>query len=255
MLGNLGALHHDERRFDEAMRHYEQALSIVAAIGDGRLEGVFSTNAGILEQERGAPARARRRYEHAAVILEEVGDLRLVALTLGNLGTLHQEEGRLAPARVPRSRDRLAPGGRRPPLEAIARSRLGAVLASLDAIDESRRALDRAERLLVHLGDELSTELAQLSRGFLDLALARSARLGPRPEDAKEPLAAARARIAHARAGDPSLADRSDDIRLGLRLLERSLSALGTRRSALITSSCWRRRLAGAARPAALGKT
>lgn len=228
VLGNLGALHHDERRFDEAMRHYEQALSIVAAIGDGRLEGVFSTNAGILEQERGAPARARRRYEHAAAILEEVGDLRLVALTLGNLGTLHQEEGRLAPARACHERATALlqeVGDRRS--EAIARSRLGAVLASLDAIDEARRALDRAERLLVHLGDELSAELAQLSRGFLDLALVRSARLGPRPEEAAEPLAMARARIAHARAGEPSLADRSDDIRLGLRLLERSLSALG----------------------------
>jgi predicted ATPase/Tfp pilus assembly protein PilF len=228
VLGNLGALHHDERRFDEAMRHYEQALSIVAAIGDGRLEGVFSTNAGLLEQERGAPLRARRRYEHAAAILEEVGDLRLVALTLGNLGALHQEEGRLVEARA--CHDRATAllqevGDRRS--EAIARSRLGAVLASLDAVDEARRALDRAERLLVHLGDELSTELAQLSRGFLDLALARSARLGPRPEEAAEPLAAARARVAHARAGEPSLADRSDDIRLGLRLLERSLAALG----------------------------
>ena len=228
VLGNLGALHHDERRFDEAMRHYEQALSIVAAIGDGRLEGVFSTNAGLLEQERGAPARARRRYEHAAAILEEVGDRRLVALTLGNLGTLHQEEGRLGEARA--CHDRATAllqevGDRRS--EAIARSRLGAVLASLDAVDESRRALDRAERLLVHLGDELSTELAQLSRGFLDLAIARGSRLGPRPDEASEPLAQARARVAHARAGAPSLADRSDDIRLCLRLLERSLSALG----------------------------
>jgi tetratricopeptide (TPR) repeat protein len=228
VLGNLGALHHDERRFDEAMRHYEQALSIVAAIGDGRLEGVFSTNAGLLEQERGAPARARRRYEHAAAILEEVGDLRLVALTLGNLGSLHQEEGRLGEARACHERATALlqeVGDRRS--EAIARSRLGAVLASLDAVDDSRRALDRAERLLVHLGDELSTELAQLSRGFLDLALARSARLGPRPDEASEPLAQARARVAHARAGEPSLADRSDDIRLCLRLLERSLSALG----------------------------
>lgn len=228
VLGNLGALHHDERGFDEAMRHYEQALSIVAAIGDGRLEGVFSNNAGLLEQERGASARARRRYEHAAAILEEIGDLRLVALTLGNLGSLHQEEGRLGEARA--CHDRATAllqevGDRRS--EAIARSRLGAVLASLDAVDEARRALDRAERLLVHLGDELSTELAQLSRGFLDLALARSARLGPRPDEASEPLAQARARVAHARAGSPSLADRSDDIRLCLRLLERSLSALG----------------------------
>jgi predicted ATPase len=111
-------------------------------------------------------------------------------------------------------------------LELLDRALAAAAETSADPLLQAR-ALDRAERLLTHLGDELSTELAQLSRGFLDLAMARSARLGPRPEEAAEPLAAARARIAHARAGDPSLADRSDDIRLGLRLLERSLSALG----------------------------
>jgi predicted ATPase/Tfp pilus assembly protein PilF len=228
VLGNLGALHHDERRFDEAMRHYEQAIAIFASIGDGAFEAIFSTNAGLVEQERGAPARARKRYEHAAAILEEIGHQRFGAITLGNLGMLHHEEGRLADARA--CHERAAAmlrevGDRRS--EAIAQSRLGAVLASLDATDEARRALGRGERLLTHLGDEPSSELSQLCGGFLDLALGRAARLGGDAEGAALHLGAVRARIAHARAGDPSLADRSDDIRLTLRILERSLAALG----------------------------
>ena len=227
VLGNLGALHHDERRFDEAMPFYEAALSIAAAVGDLRAEGNCCNNVGLIEQERGASAAARRSYERGLSILEEVGDLRLLAITLGNLALLHHEEGRLEEART--GYDRASTllrevGDRRS--EALAQGRLGAVLASMDRADEARAALTRGERLLVHQGDALSDELLSVARGFLDLALARGARVAGRPKEAAEQLAEARRRIARARAGAPSLADRSDDIRLCLRILERGLSAM-----------------------------
>lgn len=227
VLGNLGALHHDERRFDEAMPFYEAALEIAAATGDLRAEGNVSGNIGLIEQERGAPAQARRRYERASAILEEVGDLRLLAITLGNLALLHHEQGRLEEARAGYERAAATlreVGDRRS--EALAQGRLGAVLASMDHGDEARAALTRGERLLVHLGDALSDELLAVARGFLDLALARSARVAGRPPEAAEHVAEARRRIARARSGAPSLADRSDDIRLCLRILERALTAV-----------------------------
>ncbi|WP_437333351.1 ATP-binding protein [Sorangium sp. So ce394] len=227
-LGNLGALHHDERREAEAAAYYERAIAIAAEIGDGRQEGIFSTNAGLLEQERGAPALARRRYERAAAILGEVGDLRLLAITLGNLGALHHEEGRLADARACHGRAVALlreVGDRRS--EAIALCRLGAALASVGEVDEARRALDPAERLLAQLGDEPDVELARVASGFVDLARAQAARRAGQGDEAAAHVGAARRRIARAREGSPSSASRSDDVRLLLRILERSLAALG----------------------------
>ncbi|WP_437935764.1 ATP-binding protein [Sorangium sp. So ce341] len=227
-LGNLGALHHDERREAEAAAYYERAIAIAAEIGDGRQEGIFSTNAGLLEQERGAPTLARRRYERAAAILGEVGDLRLLAITLGNLGALHHEEGRLADARACHGRAVALlreVGDRRS--EAIALCRLGAALASVGEVDEARRALDPAERLLAQLGDEPDVELARVASGFVDLALAQAARRAGQGDEAAARAGAARRRIARAREGSPSSASRSDDVRLLLRILERSLAALG----------------------------
>ncbi|WP_437575376.1 ATP-binding protein [Sorangium sp. So ce887] len=227
-LGNLGALHHDERREGEAAAYYERAIAIAAEIGDGRLEGIFSTNAGLLEQERGAPAQARRRYERAAAILGEVGDRRLLAITLGNLGALHHEEGRLADARACHGRAVALlreVGDRRS--EAIALCRVGAALASVGEVEEARRALEPAERLLAQLGDEPDVELARVASGFVDVALAQAARRAGRGDEAAAHAGAARRRIARAREGSPSSASRSDDVRLLLRILERSLAALG----------------------------
>ncbi|MFT3765512.1 MAG: tetratricopeptide repeat protein [Minicystis sp.] len=227
VLGNLGALHHDDRRFDEALRHYQPALAIAASVGDLRMEGLFSMNVGLLEQERGASIEARRRYERAVAVLEEVGDLRLLGITLGNLGLLCHEEGRLDEARGYHARAAalLREGGDRRS-EARAEGRLGAALASLDRLDEARAALGRGDRLLVHLDDPLDAELLAVARGFLDLALARSARLAGRAAEAASYLDEARRRIARARDGAPSLADRQDDIRLFLRILERGLAAM-----------------------------
>ncbi len=228
VLGNLGALHHDEQRLDLARRDYEAALEIAASVGDLRAEGNGCNNLGLLAQERHDHASARRLYERGLAILDEVGDLRLRAITLGNLGLLHHEEGRLGEARD--AYDLAAAqmrevGDRRS--EALALGRLGAVLASLDRPAEARAALTRGERLLAPLADVLGDGLLAVARGFLDLALARSARVAGRAAEADLHLAEARDRLAHASAGAPSLADRSDDIRLCLRILARGLSALG----------------------------
>jgi predicted ATPase len=228
-LGNLGALHHDEHRFDEAMRHYQPALATAAAVGDLRMEGLFSMNVGLLEQERGQAGEARRRYERAVAVLEEVGDLRLLGITLGSMGLLCHEEGRLEEARGYHARAAALlreAGDRRS--EARAEARLGASLASLDRLDEARAALGRGDRLLAHLDDPLDAELLAVARGFLDLALAHAARVAGREGESTACLTEARRRIDHARAGAPSLADRVDDIRLFLRILERGLAAVDT---------------------------
>jgi predicted ATPase/Tfp pilus assembly protein PilF len=227
VLGNLGALHHDERRFDEAMRHYEPALAIAAAAGDRRTEGIFTTNVGLLEQERGAPAEARRRYERAVEILEEVGDTRLLAITLGNLGILHHEEGRLADARACQERAGalLREVGDRHS-EALALGRLCALLASQGNGEEAAVALERGERLLDRLDDPIGHALLRVAGGFLHIFKARTELSAGRVDDARGHVVRAREIIDRARAGAPSLADRSDDVRLCLRILERDLSSV-----------------------------
>jgi predicted ATPase/Tfp pilus assembly protein PilF len=227
VLGNLGALHHDEGQFEEAMRWYEPAIAIAEAVGDRRTEGIFSGNAGLIEQERGSAGKARRRYERAIAVLDQVGDVRLLAITIGNLGVLHHEEGRLDEARQSHARAAaLLAEAFDPRSEALARGRLGAALAALDRVQEARAAIDRGAHLLTLLDDPLASAILEVTRGFLDLALARSARVEARPGDAGELVACARRRIAHAHSGSPSLADRSDDVRLAVRILERSLPAL-----------------------------
>ena len=227
LLGNLGALHHDERRFDEAKRHYERAIALAAAAGDLRTAGIFSGNLGLIEQERSASAEARRRFEGAIAMLEEVGDPRLLGITLGNLGMMHHEEGRVAEARACHERavGLLREAGDRRS-EALAAARHGAALASLDRLDEARAAFGRGDRLLLHQGDPLAIELVAVARGFLDLALARSARVAARTDEATSHLAEARRRIDRARDEATSFADRSDDVRLAARILSRSLAAM-----------------------------
>lgn len=245
-LGNLGALHHDERNFEDAVRKYERALAILSDVGDLRLSGIFRTNLGLLEQERGGKVEARRHFETGLSILEEVGDRRLSAITLTNLGNLHHEEGRLEEARACHEAARRLlreVGDARS--EGLCLGRLGAVLALLDRLDEAETALERADLLLERLGDSLSLEAVQVNRGFVELTRHRRLLLEQRSEEAADALVKIEQRIRRARrpgrAGAPSLADRSDDIRASLRILERNLAVVvgakaGHARDALLVS-------------------
>ena len=168
----------------------------------------------------GPPLRAGRRHPRGG------GDLRLLAISLGSLGTLHQEEGRIEEARAYHERAAALlheVGDSRS--EARAWGRLGAALAALGRLEEARAALARGERLILHAGDAIGTQLLGVARGFLDLALARAARIESRPEEAAVHLADLRRRMG-SESGAASLADRSDDLRLYLRMLDRGLSAM-----------------------------
>jgi predicted ATPase len=94
-LGHLGALHHDTRQFDEALALYDEALAGFRAVGDGRREGTFLTNKGVLLQERGAVVAARAAYLAGLARLAPTGDRRLEGIALTNLGFLDHEVGDL----------------------------------------------------------------------------------------------------------------------------------------------------------------
>jgi predicted ATPase len=232
VLGNIGALLHDGKQYREARSHYADALDCLREVGDRRLEGRFLANLGVLEQELGAIEEARGSYERALITLRQVGDRRLEAITLGNLGVLEQRAGAHEQARVHYEKALSAlkdVGDARS--EALALARLGGVEATLGDLESARRRLAEAEQIASRLEDRIAEGIVRLHRGFLEIALAMEAWGKSREEEAVEHARAVRARIARARTpssvpGSETLADRSDDARSTITILERALSAL-----------------------------
>ncbi|MCA9621856.1 MAG: tetratricopeptide repeat protein, partial [Myxococcales bacterium] len=137
------------------------------------------------------------------------------AITHGNLGVLEHEAGRLDEAeRHHRTAIELLAEVGDPRSEALARARLGAVLAARGATAEAIQELDEAERRVVGR-DAMALAVVRLHRCFVDLAQGEEA--------------AAERRLALAQApgedGGPSLAAISDDARLLLRLVGRQSQA------------------------------
>jgi hypothetical protein len=99
----------------------------------------------------------------------------------------------------------------------------GAVLASLDLVDEARAAFTSAHLLLAP--NPYFRSVIEVHQGHLELAEAREA--GPGPE-AEALVAAAARRIVRAEAwiGETApLVRRSDDARIAVRILRRALPA------------------------------
>jgi hypothetical protein len=143
---------------------------------------------------------------------------------MGYLGVMHLDAGRLHEAErwldraVDRSR---AVGDLR--VEGIFEGMRGAVLASVDLVDEARAAFALSHELLAN--NAYFGQVIAVHRGHLDLAEARAdgdearaATLG----------AAAEQRIAIAERGEGSeapLVRRSDDARIAVRILRRAIAA------------------------------
>jgi predicted ATPase len=213
ITGNLGALEHDIGRFEEAARLYREALDRLREVADARLEGIFWTNFGVLEQEEGRASRARKHYERARVLLSQTADSRFEAIALGNLGLLEHEAGD----------------------HATAKERHEQALALLLEVGDTRsEAWCRASlgAVLAELGDLTGSE-AQLDeaerlvvgRDPLGLALVRLHRCFL--EVAAQDTEAAFARIEEAQArrdDEPSLAEVNDDARMLLRMLAKSMT-------------------------------
>jgi len=230
VLGNIAALLHDRRKLDEALAQYRDALALLQEEGDSRREAIHVANLGILEQERGEFSRARGHYEAALELLAALGDQRLEAIVMGNLGSLHHERGDLGSARACHERalailrsvaDRHS--------EALCLGRLARVHAAADYIDDAGACIAAAERLLGRHEDPLATETVRIDHGFIDLARARAAGRHNDAEAVRRHAAAATSRIEHASVGhdgEPSWADRSDDIRAATRLLRAELAVV-----------------------------
>jgi tetratricopeptide (TPR) repeat protein len=72
-LGNLGDLHHELGRFDEALACYEQALAIHRDVSDRYMEGATLHSMGRVLHALGRHERARACWHEALAILRALG--------------------------------------------------------------------------------------------------------------------------------------------------------------------------------------
>ena len=75
--------------------HLDAALAIHREAGNRRAEGSVLGNLGLLHHEQGRIEQARAHYEAALAIHREMGDRRFEGIVLGNLGNLHGDQGQV----------------------------------------------------------------------------------------------------------------------------------------------------------------
>ena len=226
-LGNVGALCHDDGDLQAAARMYGQAIDLLKQAGEDRRRANFTGNLALVAQELGDPERSRALFERSLALLESIRDARLLAIVLGNLGVLELECGDANRAVALHERAlALLAGSGDVRSRVLCLARLAAALAALDRTARARGRLAQAERLAAEAG-ELVVEVVELTRAFLHLADSRAAAAEGRGGDALASLASAKLRAEraeHARHGDRSLRERSDDVRAALRILGRMLA-------------------------------
>lgn len=224
VLGNLGALDHDGHRLTEARALYTEALQVLQEVGNLRLEATTVCNRGTLELEDGDLVRARGHFDASQQLLQRLGDRRLLAIVLGNLGTLEQLEGNAAAARRCHERALAV-------LREVGDRRSEAL--ALSRLARANAALDwieDAEGCLAAAQRLLGRYDDPLAAATvkLDAGFVELARARAEPSLAAQHHRAALARIAAVRAvrGDtPPWVELSDDIRLAVRLLDGQLAA------------------------------
>ncbi len=211
---------------DESRAHYEAALSLAMERRDEVAEARASMGLGSWHLEMGDAERAEAFYDRALLIARHGGMSRSARIVMGYLGVLHFDAGRLQEAE--RWLDNAAQASRTVGdlrVEGIFEGMRGAALASLDLVDEARRAFALAKQLLRY--NPYFLGVIAVHEGHLDLAEAREARAeGGGEGRARASVRAAARRIAEAEAmhGEaPPLVQRSDDARIATRILRRAI--------------------------------
>jgi tetratricopeptide (TPR) repeat protein len=219
----------------EAERCCEEALAMVRAVDNGRVESRVLGTLARVRHERGELDRAREALEQALAIDRTLGARWYQALHLGMLADVELESGRALEAwsLYGRALEELA-DVRDPVTAAGLHARLGAAQAMLGRAAEAAQHFDDGRQALAEAGASGGDVAAtwQVHAGQLDLALARAAAASGDMHAVAEHVDAARARLSHAASagseGGRSLIERSDEARFACRLLEREIAGLQT---------------------------
>jgi predicted ATPase/Tfp pilus assembly protein PilF len=232
MLSVIATMYQGQQRIDDARACYEESLAVTRDIGDRGLEASVVGNLGTLYQELGEFEKALAHTERALQIFRELGMQRLVGSALGNIATLLAESGRLeeGSATCRRAIDALRSAGDQLQ-EGVFLAHLGGMQATLGFLEDSRATFQAADAILKRIKDDPIAVLPDLSRGHLDLAMAREAEANGDIEGALRLRDSARARVAAVES--PTHSHPSDDVRTTLRVLRRAIEGIGTQRPAV----------------------
>jgi tetratricopeptide (TPR) repeat protein/transcriptional regulator with XRE-family HTH domain len=99
-LGNLGMLAAQHGRYQQASRHQRQALALCCAIGDQKGQAVAQARLGEVDLRQGSYLEASTHFQESLALFREVGDPIDQAYALGNLGELELKLGRYQEARA-----------------------------------------------------------------------------------------------------------------------------------------------------------
>ncbi len=95
---NIGASYQGLGETQTALDHYNQALPILRAVGEGRGEATTLTNIGVIYNSHGEKQKALDYYNQALPILRAVGDRRGEALTFNRIGSVYHSLGEMQKA-------------------------------------------------------------------------------------------------------------------------------------------------------------
>ena len=92
-LNNIGLIHKNHGDYDTALHYYQQSLAIRQHIGDKSGEGVTLNNIAAIHQARGDYDTALQYYQQSLVITQHIGDKSGEGTTLNNIGQIHKARG------------------------------------------------------------------------------------------------------------------------------------------------------------------
>jgi CHAT domain-containing protein/Tfp pilus assembly protein PilF len=93
-LNNIGLVYSNLGEKQKALEFYNQALPIVRAVGDRRVEAITLNNIGAVYDDLGEKQKALEFYNQALPIVRAVGDRRVEATTLNNIGLVYDDLGK-----------------------------------------------------------------------------------------------------------------------------------------------------------------
>ncbi|HHT9119905.1 MAG TPA: tetratricopeptide repeat protein [Candidatus Hypogeohydataceae bacterium YC41] len=153
-LNSIGLVYDGLSNYTEALRHHQEALTILQKLGDCAGEGNALNNIGLAYRRMGSYTEALRYYQEARRILHEVRDGPGEGATLNNIGLVYRRLGKYPEAikHFQEARRILHKAGDRQG-EGNALNNIGAVYRHTGNYTEAMRYYQEARKILREGGD------------------------------------------------------------------------------------------------------
>ncbi|MFC1716342.1 tetratricopeptide repeat protein [Candidatus Poribacteria bacterium] len=93
-LHNIGVIHQNQGRYDDALKYYSDSLRIQQQLGNQDSIAASLHNIGVIHQDQGRYDDALKYYSDSLRIQQESGNQDGIAASLHSIGVIHQDQGR-----------------------------------------------------------------------------------------------------------------------------------------------------------------